>query len=84
MKDTDWKKLWQRAGQQKSPNNVKVDNNIDSTDTSMMEDNEVNIVIFSPYCIETILGNIELFIVFLNKEALFVSYCNLILSYFIG
>lgn len=47
VKDTDWKKLWQRAGQQKNPNNnLKQDNNIDSTDTSMIEDNEVNIDIF--------------------------------------
>lgn len=74
MKDTDWKKLWQRAGQQKIPN-LKVDNNIDSTDTSMIEDNEVNIVIFLfSFLFSAKLGNIELSIILLNKDndALFI------------
>lgn len=74
VKDTDWKKLWQRAGQQKIPN-LKVDNNIDSTDTSMIEDNEVNIVIFLfSFLFSAKLGNIELSIILLNKDndALFI------------
>lgn len=69
VKDTDWKKLWQRAGQQKIPN-LKVDNNIDSTDTSMIEDNEVNIVIFFlfSFLFYTKLEDIELSIILSNKD----------------
>lgn len=41
--DSDWKSLWKAAGQNKI-SNLKIDNNIDSTDTTVIEDNEVNII----------------------------------------
>lgn len=41
--DSDWKSLWKAAGQNKV-SNLKIDNNVDSTDTTVIEDNEVNFI----------------------------------------
>jgi hypothetical protein len=42
LTDNDWKKLWMEAGHMGS--NSQLDNSIDSSDVTILEDNEVSFV----------------------------------------